>query len=280
MTVFKKGCYMSSPGPGEGITYIAQDYKNNNSNYGAVASAYKAELEGLIDAMHSGKITAGNALWMFQLTCMPDATQGCEYQMAAENDALLAANAIRNQITNAQNAYNQEMNFFNKGNLPSAKASNLSPKQKAALSAAESVAKKLYSALGEIEKFIHSFHLTAILGASNVKVISGYVQNITNAINPNPGQGFPPHQTGKDIYSNLNKMMSGATKNGQTLPSSFNQITSNFNNLNQTVSGVSSYIQTQMQYLNQNLQQYFSVYNNFFSDFSSLNAYIVNKSTS
>lgn len=261
---------MSTPGPGEGITYIAQDYENNNSNYAAVASAYKAELQGLIDAMHSGKITADHALWMFQLTCMPDATQGCEYQMAAENDALLAANAIRNQITNAQNSYNQEMNFFNKG-IPAGHTA-------AYKSAAESVAKKLYSALGEIEHFIHSFHLTAILGASNVKAISGYVQNITNAINPNPGHPPTPGYTGKDIYSNLNKMFSGSTKNGQNLPSNFNQITSNFNNLNQSVSGVSSYIQTQMQYLNQNLQQYFSVYNNFFSDYSSLNAYIVNKS--
>lgn len=277
---------MSTPGPGEGITYIAQDYENNNSNYAAVASAYKAELQGLIDAMHSGKITADHALWMFQLTCMPDATQGCEYQMAAENDALLAANAIRNQITNAQNSYNQEMNFFNKG-MPSTVPSGtpkgqtktvLSAEQAAYKSAAKSVAKKLYSALGEIENFIHSFHLTAILGASNVKAISGYVQNITNAINPNPGHPPTPGHTGQDIYSNLNKMFSGSAKNGQNLPSNFNQITSNFNNLNQSVSGVSSYIQTQMQYLNQNLQQYFSVYNNFFSDYSSLNAYIVNKS--
>lgn len=81
------------------------------------------------------------------------------------------------------------------------------------------------------------------------------------------------------VYSKLRSAYSQAVNAGKQVPPVFSDVTSNFNNLNQSVSGVSSYIQTQMQYLNQNLQQYFSVYSNFFQDYNTLNSYIINKMT-
>lgn len=84
--------------------------------------------------------------------------------------------------------------------------------------------------------------------------------------------------TGGGAYAVLRRAYSQAATGGQGLPTVFSDIQGNFNNMNQSVSGVSSYIQTQMQYLNQNLQQYFSVYSNFFSDYNTLNSYIVSKS--
>lgn len=252
--------------PGEGITYVAQDYQNNIANYALVANNYRTELQALLAAMHSGKMTADHALWMFQLTCMPEATQGCEYQMASESDALMAANSIRNQITSAQNAMNDTQTLINdiaKGNHTAS---------------AIAAAKDLYSQLGKISKFIHSFNLTTILGNSNLEDINGYIKDISNAINPNPNQPPPAGMTGKVIYSNIANLINQATSQGTGVPTQLTTIQSNFNNLNQSVSGVSSYIQTQMNYLNQNLQQYLSVYNNFFSSYNTLNGYIVSKS--
>lgn len=253
--------------PGEGITHIASAYNQAISDYASVAQEYREELENLIAAIKSGKMTADHALWLFQLTCMPDATKGCEYQMSSEADALNAASAIRNQIINANNAYNNEINLINNmQNNPGHTAS------------AVAIAKSLYGALGQISNLIHNLKLTGMLGSSNANDIHGYIQQITNAINPAPNFTPAPGHTGQVIYTNINRMIQQAEKQGMPLPPQLNQIQSNFNNLNQSVSGVSSYIQTQMQYLNQNLQQYFSVYNNFFSDYNTLNAYIVSKS--
>lgn len=119
-------------------------------------------------------------------------------------------------------------------------------------------------------------------------------------INPYNGRGYPEHISwvttyhtvvhttsrithrwydAGGVYTHLRSLYKQGTSGGATLPTVFNNITSNFNSLNQSVSGVSSYIQTQVQFLNQNLQQYFSVYNNFFNDFNTLNSYIVSKST-
>jgi hypothetical protein len=67
--------------------------------------------------------------------------------------------------------------------------------------------------------------------------------------------------------------------NGQPLPGAFSNITSGFNGAVQSVSGISSNIQAQMQYLNQNLQQYFGIYKSIFDDYSNLTSYIVSKST-
>jgi hypothetical protein len=253
--------------PSEGITNIAKDYQSANNAYALVAADYKTELLGLLDAIKSGKMSADHALWMFQLRCMPDATQGCEYQMQSESDALLAANAIRNQITQAQNDYN------------SALALAEGPNRAGHTASACQAAKNMYSALGAVSNLIHNFNLTKMMGASAVADIQGYIKNISNNINPNPNHA-PRNHTGSRIYNYLVTLINQATVNGQAVPPQFNLITSNFNNLNQSVSGVSSYIQTQMNYLNQNMQQYLSVYNNFFTDFNTLNAYIVSKSSS
>lgn len=250
--------------PGEGITYVAQDYQNNIANYALVANNYRTELQALLAAMHSGKMTADHALWMFQLTCMPEATQGCEYQMASESDASLAATSIRGQITKAADAMNQGQSLIQASGNHTASA--------------VAAAKNFYSQLGEITKFINQFKLTAILGQSNLKDIQSYIKDITNAINPNPN--VPPSigHTGSRIYSHMNWLMKQAPSQGAGLPTQLNTVQSNINNMNQSVSGVSSYIQTQMNYLNQNLQQYLSVYSQFFSSYNTLNGYITSKS--
>jgi hypothetical protein len=82
------------------------------------------------------------------------------------------------------------------------------------------------------------------------------------------------------IYSNLKFLYQDATRAGQPVPPEFTTITSNFNQLNQMISGVSSSIQMQMQYLNQNLQQFFGIYKSFFDDYSQLSSYVIQKTNS
>ena len=162
----------------------------------------------------------------------------------------------------------------------------------------------MWQDLEQIRKDLAHAGMTQILGASNLKNIVGYVSSIEG--NPqkfvcrwapytrswisipsgmrHPGQF--PHWTYKwtnmkfpvpGLYSQYASKYNAAVKSGQPPDQVFSLTTSSFNNLNQSVSGISSSIQAQMQYLNQNLQQYFGIYKSFFDSYSQLSSYIVNK---
>jgi hypothetical protein len=90
-----------------------------------------------------------------------------------------------------------------------------------------------------------------------------------NAYSLAPGASYP------HMYSNLKSIMkiTGGTNN-----TVLQAVTSDFTSMNQSVSGISSQIQAQMNYLNQSLQQYYSIYKSIFDSFSNYMSYIIQKS--
>jgi hypothetical protein len=77
------------------------------------------------------------------------------------------------------------------------------------------------------------------------------------------------------IYSNLKSIMKITGGSNNTILQS---VTSDFTSMNQSVSGISSQIQASMNYLNQSLQQYYSIYKSIFDSFSNYMNYIIQKS--
>lgn len=245
--------------PAEGLTSQIANWRSAQLQYMSCVQDYKTELASLVALARSGH--AAEALWLFQLQLMPLATQSCEYQMEQESDALNIANTIRAQITSIQNDYNQAISDIEAGQNTAAAAA---------------AAGSMMHGLSDLKSILKINGMTAILGRSNISGMNGYISNVRWQLlgynKPNAGL------TGSYVYNELQQYYNQAVLNGQSVPPIFNELNSNFTNLNQSVSGVSSYIQTQMQYLNQNLQQYFSIYGNFFQDYNTLNSYIVSKS--
>jgi hypothetical protein len=230
---------------------------------------------------------------------MPDATNSCETQMKLQAVSLNIANALRNDITNAQNDYNSMIQDIQNGNANAGQADG----------------NKMWEDLQKIRKELALSGMTKIMGASNLKNIVGYVSSIEGTPNgtkvtsiptgiSHAGGGHWTHVAKKNgisnyciwvwsnpgytkftnitlpnvgLYSQYASKYNAAVNQGQPPDQVFSLTTSSFNNLNQSVSGISSSIQAQMQYLNQNLQQYFGIYKSFFDSYSQLSSYIVNK---
>lgn len=306
---------MSTPTPsGHTISNAVSNWNSINKLLQQINEEYKQDLQSLIcmcRTMHD----PGKALWLFQLDCMPLLTQSGECNMQLESDALNIANAIRSDVTSAQNAWNNFLNDLAEGNT----------------AAGKSAVKALQSALNQVSKDIHQPGMTKILGSNGVKSISSFLSALKNATSGVPGNhmtnkatrvpetvwhskvvwntgmtkwftGLPkittkggdahhtrwasgvtritkfiptsvPNTAWSRLYSEFHK----AVHSGGQLPPELSNITTTFNELSQSVSGVSSSIQTQMQYVNQNLQQLFGTYSSFFQDFSQLNSYIINQ---
>ena len=101
--------------PVSGITAQIANYSQANSAMNAQKAYYVNELQFLLQQMHTGHMSAGTALWLFQLECMPAVTNTCQYNMQLESDALNIANDLRGDITNAQNDYNVMIADIEKG---------------------------------------------------------------------------------------------------------------------------------------------------------------------
>ena len=275
-----------------GIPSSIQDWASTNKAYQSIIQDYKTELQSILAAMRStgaNHMSPGLALWLFQTRCMPDATNSCETEMKLQAVSLNIANALRNDITNAQNDYNTMIQDIEKGDAAGGQAAG----------------NKMWEDLEKIRKDLAYPGMTKILGASNLKNLIGYVSSIEgNPINfqtqwvpytkswvSNGGGNRNPEKHGghwsykwtymrfpiPPLYNQYASAYCAAVKSGQPPDQVFSLTTSSFNNLNQSVSGISSSIQAQMQYLNQNLQQYFGIYKSFFDSYSQLSSYIVNK---
>lgn len=257
-----------------GITKSIQNWNQDGLCYAHQAAHYHDWLENLVEQMHQYLQHSGTtgvsptmAMYLFNLMCMPSATSGFQCNVAQESEALNISNAVRSQITNAQNAYNNVISNIENDNWHSGTLA----------------AQQLLTDLRQLCRLLNVTGMTAIFGASNIADLKNLVETnkqLTSATNYNPGHYNTGWYVFNKLYNQYNNIFNPGYVGGQggTVPTVFSNITANFNSLNQSVSGVSSYIQTQVQFLNQNLQQYFSVYNNFFNDFNTLNSYIVSKS--
>lgn len=255
MKPFFTGSVMSSPSYGSNsITNMIQQWNQTQAEESQLKQEYLAEIQKLLAIAKSGN--PGEALYLFQLEAMPMITQSGEYQMKLQAEALGISNQLRNAITNAQNAYNDLLNQVESGTTALGK----------------SAAKVLSQDLEQLQDLLKTSGLTQIFGshgASQINNFNSFIKSITNNMNG---------ANGTRAYSNLKHLYSNIQKQGGIMPPAFNNITTNFDNLNQSVSGISSTIQSQMQTLNQNLQQYFGIYKSFFDDFSQLNSYIISRS--
>lgn len=253
---------MVNPAPGNSFQGAINDWYNAQNEYEETALNYKQELQDLLAKIKAHKIDPGTALYLFTLTCLPMETNAQEFHMQQESDALNIANALRSKITNSQDAYNQVINNIQGGGG-------------AASGCAAACA--LNKDLNSLRNLLETPGLNCILGASNLQGINCAINNIQDVVLPSNAKG---NTDGSKTYNVLKSMYNAAVNQGQSVPTGLNTIQSNYQNMNQSVSGVSSYIQTQLNFLNQNLQQYFSAYSNFFSDFNTLASYIVSKSSS
>ncbi len=250
-----------------GINSSITDWTNTNSYMDSINHQYETDLNSIMNAMKYQGMSPGLALWLFQTRCMPDATNSCEAQIKLEADALNVANCIRNDITNAQNDWNQVVALLGKPNNGTGYINGT----------------KMYFDLSKLEHDLHIPGMTKILGGSNIQSLSGFIQTIKTNVEPPPGWGGAYY----DIFNYCEGLYSQAipirpipgTAPGP-LPPQFATVTQSFNSLNQSVSGISSSIQAQMQYLNQSLQQYFGIYKSFFDSYSQFSSYIINKTNS
>ena len=250
-----------------GINSSINDWTNTNSYMDSINQQYETDLNSIMDAMKYQGMSPGLALWLFQTRCMPDATNSCEAQIKLEADALNVANAIRNDVTNAQNDWNQVVAYLGKPNDGTGYLNGV----------------KMYQDLSKLENDLHIPGITKILGGSNIQSLSGFIQTIKTNVDPPAGYSSTIANNIYDyihyLYNQAAPTQSGATPAGP-LPPQFATVTQSFNSLNQSVSGISSSIQAQMQYLNQSLQQYFGIYKSFFDSYSQFSSYIINKTNS
>jgi hypothetical protein len=255
---------MSTPGnqPWPKTNPIVSQY-NNWSNDSKLLSDitdwYKQEIAQIIELLKEHK--AGSAFWLFQTQGLSLLTQHGEASLKVEADALGISSSIQNQITNCQNAFNNLINNIeNNGSFQSG----------------EALASALSKQLSALEQDLGLHGMNNIFGSTNLKNLVGYVEGIkSNLHDAPPGYSYEPL-----LYYAMYGCYRVATNNGQPVPEQFNQISSSFSGATQSVSGLSSSIQAQIQYLNQNLQQYFGIYKSFFDDYSNLSSYIVSHTNS
>lgn len=241
-----------------------QDWTNCQTEISCIDSQYQNELDLLIAQIkeHAAWVKGGKvgpeqgldpaqALWMFQTQVAPLISENSEYQIKQEADALNIANDLRNTITSAQDDLNQIINDLNNKQQP-----------------IDQQISDMINSLQSLSSMINDKGAQGIFGPDTTSSMNGFISTITNVVgNPQSMQTF---------INNYQQAMSA----GEPVPPEVNSLTTAFNNLNQSVSGMSSTIQTQMQYYQQNLQQFFAIYKSVFDDYSTLNSYIISKTTS
>lgn len=238
-----------------------QDWINAQNQADAIDAEYKTEISSLMsqikeyeDWIKGGKkgpeqgMPPAQALWVFQTEVAPLISQSSEYKIEQEADALNVSNDLRNAITSSQNAFNQIITDLNNKTTPSS-----------------SDVTSLLDSLQALSGMINDQGAQNIFGPGTVTSMNGFIASVTNIVgNPTSLQNF---------FTNYQN----ALNSGDPVPPEVNMISTAFNNLNQSVSGMSTTTQTQMQYLQQNLQQFFAIYKSIFDDYSNLNSYIISK---
>lgn len=340
------------------LDYLFDDYNACSQKYQSQFDYYHQMLDQILQAWHEhrqGNMSASVALYQFQLLCMPMVTEMNETSIKQEADALNIASVLRQDITTAQNDYNNLLALI---------------QQNRSAASGQIAAKALAQAMDKLSQDLHHTGMTKIMGGASGGGASA-IANIQNFINDIRGQFFgsqgnsinqytwvngsyiashyrysyqiqyngsvgpyighagsfygpspfakramqsailsAEHQTGASghfstifatlhslpplsnqhgfhwsriqdqhsyphIYSNLKSIMKISGGSNNTILQS---VTSDFTSMNQSVSGISSQIQASMNYLNQSLQQYYSIYKSIFDSFSNYMNYIIQKS--
>lgn len=252
------------------FTAAIYNWSQCNANIASTKNQYQDWVAHILSAIRSDPKSAGHmspaaALWMFQTEIIPLATQNCEYQAEQQAAALNIANGIRTVITGAQTSFN---------NWLTNKAANQPGGQ-------QNISLAL-SGLNQLKADLKVKGVTAVFTTTMRNNLSQMANGLFNNMDPK-GNAQADNSYMSKLYNQAITSSTGTGSGsayhviGGPIPPFFNQVTTSFNNLNQSVSGISSSISTQMQYLQQSLQQYFAVYKNFFDDFSNLTSFILNK---
>lgn len=229
---------------------ISQDMSIYNSDV-AFKKMQETDLEqsvkDLLTAWKEGKVSAQYAIYMFMLSCMPQIISSSESDIKVEADALNVATDVRQKITNAQNIYNKLVEAIQNKDETNGKLYE----------------KQLNDALDSLNQDLSAPGIDQVLTEEGVDSLKGFINSLkTSGGSPN----F--YQTLYSAYWDHNQ--------SNTV---FQNITSDFTSMNQSVSGISSQIQAQMSYLNQSIQQYFSVYKSMMDSEVNLSSYIIQHSS-
>lgn len=304
---------MTTPQPNQSLVNGISNWYRMNSLIVSAKNAYHKDVNSIYVCMSQGSLSPANALWRFQTQALPIATQYFEYDGAIEAVAMGIANILRETITDAQSNFNSLVQKIEQGvggvtfanGLKSA-LQQLQADLKVSVDV-DGKSKGLTYILGggvikNISQFVQNllnplskphtvvcyslktttitYHLhTQVQSASGKHVdTKNYSWNLTVQETTKVTKSTDIVTEG--FYTYFKSVYNNAVSNGMPVSQIFSTFTSNFNNLNESVSGISSAIQAQMQYLNSNLQEYLGVYKNFFDDYANLSTYIVNKQKS
>lgn len=277
-------------------------------------TGYSKDVHSIWVCMSQGSLSPADALWRYQTQAMPLATQYFEYEGAIEATALGIANILRQNITDAQSNFNSLVQKIEQGDGGQSFAAGLKSaldQLKADLNvrvSADGKQRGLTYILGSgviknlsnfvqnllnpiqhattmvcysIRKSVTHFHLqTKVSISDGSKSTTTTIYNWSMAVTRSTRVTKSKEVVSAGFYSYFDYEYKNAVEEGQPVSQIFGTFVSNFNNLNQSVSGISSAIQAQMQYLNNNLQEYLGVYKHFMDDYANLSTYIVNKQKS
>jgi hypothetical protein len=229
---------------------ISQDMSIYNSDV-AFKKSQDADVDksihDLLKAWKEGKVSAQYAIFMFMLSCMPQIISSSESDIKIQADALNVATDVRQKITNAQNIYNKLVEAIKNKDEANGKLYE----------------KQLNEALDSLNQDLSTTGIDQVLTEEGINSLKGFIDSLkTSGGSPN----F--YQTLYNAYWDHNQ--------SNTV---FQNITSDFTSMNQSVSGISSQIQAEMSYLNQAIQQYYSVYKSMMDSESNLSQYIIQHSS-
>ncbi len=234
----------------------------------------------------------GTQLWLFQVELFPQILQGQQYQIIEYGAAENVASDLRQVLSDAQNAYNWITSHHN---TPGARGASGSTMQQ--------FASTMKKDLQEFNQLGHDFPgITAILGpdainnlVSQANAIMGYFSNghgghsnispqsMANQIISWANQGagpivIPIRRGGSgNVMPNPTPINpASAPVPSPTVSPTIQNINGLFANINQTLSGTSAKLQTQIQTYAQNLQQFIGAYKSDYDTYSQYVNFILN----
>lgn len=206
-------------------------------------ASLEKSIEELLAAWKEGKISSQYAIYAFMLSCMPQIIASSETDIKLQADALNVATDVRGKITDAQNSYNKLVEAIQNNDETSGKLYE----------------RQLNDALASLGQDLSIPAIADVLTEDGVDTLKGFIDGLKTT-------GGAP---------NFYQTLSSAYRDHDRSNTVFQEMTTDFTSMNQSVSGISSQIQAQMSYLNQAIQQYYSVYKSMMDSQANLTQYVV-----
>lgn len=238
--------------------YVSSYFSNTNWQHQVALSYEKAFQEAIAQWKH-GDAAGAVQKWFIHL--MPMFGQSGDIAMKITSDQMGLNTAIRNM---ASDSYTNFENIIAKiQGLPSSAFTGTGSLPQSLLNMGTSFLKSL----NQLSALLHSPSLAQMIGVSNIGNLQNFITNIKG--------GF---SSGRNVASILFSAQKMAVHSGQITPGIFSNVTSQFNNMNQNLSGVNSTLMATAQYQNQTQQQLLAAWKSIGDDMNQLKSYMVSRS--